>query len=85
MYNLCRLSKSRQEEAALSGVVPLLQNIVQKEPILKEFALPILCDLAHASKVCRKVLWQNGSLDFYLFLLNDPYWQANALDAILVW
>ncbi|KAG4306386.1 hypothetical protein PORY_000374 [Pneumocystis oryctolagi] len=85
MYNLCRLSKSRQEEAALSGVVPLLQNIVQKEPILKEFALPILCDLAHASKVCRKVLWQNGSLDFYLFLLSDPYWQANALDAILVW
>ncbi|KAG4303187.1 hypothetical protein PCK1_000525 [Pneumocystis canis] len=85
MYNLCRLSKSRQEEAALSGVVPLLQNIVQKEPILKEFALPILCDLAHASKVCRKVLWQNNGLDFYLFLLSDPYWQANALDAILVW
>ncbi|KTW29884.1 hypothetical protein T552_01088 [Pneumocystis carinii B80] len=85
MYNLCRLSKSRQEEAALSGVVPLLQNIVQKVPILKEFALPILCDLAHASKVCRKVLWQNGGLDFYLSLLNDPYWQANALDAILVW
>ena len=31
MFNLCRLSKMRQEDAALSGVIPLLQRIVKTE------------------------------------------------------
>jgi hypothetical protein len=85
MYNLCRLSKSRQEEAAMNGIIPVLQNIVKTERPLKEFALPILCDMAHSSKRCRGLLWQNNSLEFYISLLSDPYWQVTALDAILVW
>lgn len=85
MYNLCRLSKSRQEEAALNGIIPLLQRIVSTERPLKEFALPILCDMAHSGKVCRKILWQNKGLQFYISLLSDPYWQVTALDAIFVW
>ena len=85
MYNLCRLSKARQEDAALSGVVPLLQRVVQTERPLKEFALPILCDMAHSGKVGRKVLWQNKGLHFYVGLLADQYWAVTALDAIFVW
>lgn len=85
MYNLCRLSKARQEDAALSGVVPLLQRIVQTERPLKEFALPILCDMAHSGKVGRKVLWQNKGLHFYIGLLADQYWAVTALDAIFIW
>ncbi|KAI5802119.1 hypothetical protein FPQ18DRAFT_383141 [Pyronema domesticum] len=85
MYNLCRLSKSRQEEAAMNGIVPLLQKIVRDERPLKEFALPILCDMAHSGKHCRKILWQNDGLEFYISLLSDPYWQVTALDAIFVW
>ncbi|KAG0127125.1 hypothetical protein HOY82DRAFT_580703 [Tuber indicum] len=85
MYNLCRLSKSRQEEAALQGIIPLLQRVVSTERPLKEFALPILCDMAHSGKVCRKTLWQNKGLEFYIGLLSDQYWQVTALDAILVW
>ncbi|KAH0613167.1 uncharacterized protein H6S33_009547 [Morchella sextelata] len=85
MFNLCRLSKSRQEEAALHGIIPLLQRIVSTERPLKEFALPILCDMAHSGKVCRKILWQNKGLQFYISLLSDPYWQVTALDAIFVW
>jgi hypothetical protein len=85
MYNLCRLSKSRQEEAALHGIIPLLQRIVSTERPLKEFALPILCDMAHSGKVCRKILWQNKGLEFYIGLLSDQYWQVTALDAVLVW
>lgn len=85
MYNLCRLSKTRQEDAALNGVIPLLQKLVMTERPLKEFALPILCDMAHSGKVGRKLLWQNKGLKFYISLLADPYWQVTALDAIFVW
>ncbi|KAI9848159.1 MAG: hypothetical protein M1837_000833 [Sclerophora amabilis] len=85
MYNLCRLSKTRQEDAALNGVIPLLQRTVKTERPLKEFALPILCDMAHSGKVGRKILWQNKGLAFYISLLADPYWQVTALDAIFIW
>ncbi|KAK0363681.1 Protein kinase of the Mitotic Exit Network [Friedmanniomyces endolithicus] len=85
MYNLCRLSKARQEDAALNGLVPLLQRIVQTERPLKEFALPILCDMAHSGKVGRMVLWQNKGLQFYVSLLADQYWAVTALDAIFIW
>ena len=85
MYNLCRLSKARQEDAALNGLVPLLQRIVHTERPLKEFALPILCDMAHSGKVGRMVLWQNKGLAFYVSLLADQYWAVTALDAIFIW
>lgn len=85
MFNLCRLSKERQEDAALSGLIPLLQRIVKTERPLKEFALPILCDMAHSGKVGRKVLWQCRGLGFYVGLLADQYWAVTALDAIFIW
>lgn len=85
IYNMCRLSKSRQEDAALNGIVPLLQKIVKTERPLKEFALPILCDMAHSGKVGRRELWRNKGLIFYISLLSDPYWQVTALDAIFNW
>lgn len=85
IYNLCRLSKPRQEDAALNGIIPLLQKIVKTERPLKEFALPILCDMAHSGKVGRRELWRNKGLAFYISLLSDPYWQVTALDAIFTW
>ncbi|KAF7195760.1 Cytokinesis protein sepH [Pseudocercospora fuligena] len=85
MYNLCRLSNARQEDAALNGIVPLLQKIVKTERPLKEFALPIICDMAHSGKVGRKILWQNKGLQFYVSLLADQYWAVTALDAIFIW
>lgn len=69
----------------MNGIVPVLQNIVKTERPLKEFALPILTDMAHNGKTCRKTLWQNDGLEFYITLLSDPYWQVTALDAIFVW
>ena len=85
IFNLCRLNKPRQEKTALAGIIPILQQIVQAERPLKEFALPILCDFAHAGKVCRRLLWKHDVLGTYLNVLGDPYWQVNALDAILAW
>jgi hypothetical protein len=85
MYNLCRHNKSRQEEAALSDIIPLLKDVVQKGGPLKEFALPILCELAHSGKVARKMLWDAKGLGFYIGMLSDRNWQVTALDAIFVW
>lgn len=85
MFNLCRLSKERQESAAALGIVPLLLKIMRTDRPPKEFALPILCDMAHSGNKGRRSLWQHRGLDFYVSLLADQYWQTTALDAILVW
>ncbi|KAJ4294246.1 Protein kinase of the Mitotic Exit Network [Kalmusia sp. IMI 367209] len=85
MYNLCRHNKSRQEEAALSDIIPLLKDVVNGGGPLKEFALPILCELAHSGKVARKMLWDAKGLQFYISMLSDRNWQVTALDAIFVW
>ncbi|KAH6636802.1 hypothetical protein F5144DRAFT_488395 [Chaetomium tenue] len=85
MFNLCRLSKERQEYAASNGIIPLLLKIMKTDRPPKEFVLPILCDMAHSGSKGRRYLWQNGGLDFYVSLLADQYWQVTALDAIFVW
>ncbi|KAI1308494.1 hypothetical protein F5Y03DRAFT_90433 [Xylaria venustula] len=85
MFNLCRLSKDRQEYAAVNGIIPILLKIMKTDRPPKEFALPILCDMAHSGSKGRRYLWQNKGLDFYVSLLVDQYWQVTALDAIFVW
>lgn len=84
-YNLCRLNKSRQEEAAQAGIIPCLKRVIEASSPLKQFALPILCDLASAGKSCRNLLWQHNGLGVYVKLLEDPYFQVSALEAILSW
>ncbi|CAJ0751643.1 3713_t:CDS:10 [Entrophospora sp. SA101] len=85
MFNLCRINKSRQEEAAKAGVIPHLQYFASNKTPLKQFSLPILCDMVHTGELCRDLLWKHDGLQFYLELLIDPYWQVNALEAILAW
>ncbi|KAF2662178.1 hypothetical protein K491DRAFT_585543 [Lophiostoma macrostomum CBS 122681] len=85
MYNLCHHNKSRQEEAALSDIIPSLKEVVQQGGPLKEFALPILCELAHSGKIARKMLWDARGLAFYTSMLSDRNWQVTALEAIFVW
>lgn len=82
VYSLCRLSKSRQEEAAVAGIIPLLKRVIVTKSQLEQFALPVLCDLANASERARTQLWQNGGIQLYLGLLDDQYWRVSALDAI---
>ncbi|WWC70634.1 uncharacterized protein I206_104585 [Kwoniella pini CBS 10737] len=85
IYSMTRLSKSRQEEAASSGIIPLLKKVVQSGSQLTQFALPLLCDLASAGKGSRRLLWRHDGMSLYLDLLSHPYWQVSALDAILTW
>jgi hypothetical protein len=75
MYNLCRHNKSRQEEAALSDIIPLLKDVVREGGPLKEFALPVLLEMVNSGK----------GLAFYVSLLGDRNWAVTALDAIFVW
>lgn len=84
-FNLCRLNKPRQEEAAQAGIISCLKRVIETSSPVKQFALPILCDLASAGKSCRMLLWQHDGLSMYLKLLNDPYFQVSALEAILAW
>jgi hypothetical protein len=85
MYNLCRHNKSRQEEAALSDIIPLLKEVVREGGPLKEFALPVLLEMVNSGKVARKMLWDANGLAFYVSLLGDRNWAVTALDAIFVW
>ncbi|KAI9507778.1 kinase-like protein [Russula earlei] len=84
-YNLCRLNKGRQEEAAQAGIIPLLVRVIESSSPLRQFALPILCDLASAGKSCRMLLWQHDGLAMYIKLLTDPYFQVSAIESILSW
>ncbi|KAI0049407.1 hypothetical protein FA95DRAFT_872344 [Auriscalpium vulgare] len=84
-YALCRLNKGRQEEAAQAGIIPSLMRVIESSSPLKQFALPILCDLASAGKSCRNLLWQHDGLPMYVKLLTDPYFQVSALESILAW
>jgi hypothetical protein len=76
IYSMCRLSKARQEEAASAGIIPMLKRTIVTRSPLKQFALPILCDLANAGKAARRLLWQNDgmsskSIAFGLFLTSS--------------
>ncbi|KAF2100393.1 hypothetical protein NA57DRAFT_12354, partial [Rhizodiscina lignyota] len=85
LWNLCKHNKPRQEFAAKKGIIPLLMEAGSSGRAVKEFALPILCEMAHSGKSGRKALWANRGLQFYIRLLGDLYYQTQALDAIFVW
>ncbi|CAH0474980.1 unnamed protein product [Peronospora belbahrii] len=85
MFYLCRINRNRQTYAAQAGIIPSLIKVVQNSSPLKQFALPILCDLAHASPTARAHLWTYDSVTLFLELLEDKYWQIDAVKSISVW
>lgn len=85
LYNLCRLSRSRQGEAARSGLLPVLRQLIDGNSQLKDFALPIVCEMVNAGKEARRQLWRIDGLALYLSLLEDPYWRISSLEAIVTW
>ncbi|KAG6574716.1 STE/STE11/CDC15 protein kinase [Phytophthora cinnamomi] len=85
MFYLCRINRNRQTHAAQAGVIPSLIKVVRNSSPLKQFALPILCDLAHASPTARAHLWAYDSVTLFLELLEDKYWQIDAIKSISVW
>ena len=62
-----------------------MQALIEQGSPLKQFALPIVCDIAKASKRARAELKHHRGVQFYLGLLATEFWQEAALDALLVW
>ncbi|KAL1806815.1 hypothetical protein ACET3Z_029883 [Daucus carota] len=82
LINLCKINKRRQEQAAENGIIPHLVHYIMSGSPLKEYALPLLFDMAHASPTSREQLRAHGGLDVYLSLLEDDIWSVTALDSI---
>ena len=59
-------------------------HFIMSDSPLKQYALPLLCDMAHASRNSREQLRAHGGLDVYLSLLEDELWSVTALDSIAV-
>lgn len=85
LYNLCRIEVRRLDLAAREGIIPHLQRIILEGSHLKQFALPILCDLVRASSGAREELWRNDGVAFYINLLDEKYWQTFALNSLTYW
>ncbi|CAA7402037.1 unnamed protein product [Spirodela intermedia] len=84
LFNLCKINKRRQEQAAENGIIPHLLNFIMSGSPLRQFALPLLCDMAHASRNSREQLRAHGGLEIYLTLLEDEVWAVTALDSLAV-
>uniref|UniRef100_K3X170 non-specific serine/threonine protein kinase n=1 Tax=Globisporangium ultimum (strain ATCC 200006 / CBS 805.95 / DAOM BR144) TaxID=431595 RepID=K3X170_GLOUD len=85
MFYLCRINRNRQTHAAQAGVIPSLMKVIKNASPLKQFALPILCDLAHASPTARAHLWACDGVSLFLEMLDDKYWQMDAIKSISIW
>ncbi|PIN06315.1 MEKK [Handroanthus impetiginosus] len=84
LFNLCKINKRRQERAAENGIIPHLMQFIISDSPLKQYALPLLCDMAHASRNSREQLRAQGGLDLYLSLLEDELWSVTVLDSIAI-
>ena len=85
IFNMCRINKRRQEDAAMHGLIPHLQLLILNDTPMKQFALPILCSLAYTSAATRAELLKCGGAAFYINLLKENYWQTFALNSLAVW
>jgi secreted Zn-dependent insulinase-like peptidase len=85
MFYLCQLNASRQEQAAIAGIIPHLQAFIRRNHPLKQFAYPILFKLAKTSKRTQAELRKYHGIEFYVELLRDPYWGNHALEVLAKW
>jgi len=91
LYNLCHINRTRQEQAALAGVIPSLLHFARQgvneatAPIESQQALLLLFALVHTSRRTRTELWRNDVLTLYLGFLCDKRWQVPAFDSIVTW
>lgn len=84
---MVRKNRPRQEIAVKLDLIPFLKFVVNNNKPLKEFAVPMFCELAGSSPNTRNILLENGGIHFYMELLKDPKatFHTDALDAIAIW
>eukprot|EP00913_Durusdinium_trenchii_P010633 g9977.t1 len=83
LSNLCKLSRPRQEQAALAGAIPKLQAIVERQHPWREHAFLLLCEMTCASLATRKKLWDSNGASFLVRSLAQESTQVPALEALL--
>ena len=79
------MRRAMQEQAVSVNLVAPLMRIVTKRSPLRQFVLPVLCDLAHASTKTRAQLWAHSGVAVFLDLLEEDYWGAEAFSSLHVW
>jgi hypothetical protein len=72
LYYLTKINRMRQEAAAVAGVLPHLTRIITEKHPLAQFAIPMACDLAHASRRAQVELSRGNAIALYLSILADP-------------
>ncbi|CAN0060104.1 unnamed protein product, partial [Phaeothamnion confervicola] len=82
---------------AVATLVPLLartggpadkDRCIAEESHLKQFALQIVCDLAHTGAATRDILWAQDGVPFYLAVIDNPrdrHWHVTALRSLSAW
>ena len=93
LHNLCAMNKERQEQAAVAGLIPILVKIVAERNVAHtvqqsamKLAVPLLCDMASASRKTRELLEKHGALDAYVELISvESGWTLSALNAVGSW
>eukprot|EP00123_Amoebidium_parasiticum_P014958 comp22719_c4_seq1/m.35302 comp22719_c4_seq1/g.35302 ORF comp22719_c4_seq1/g.35302 comp22719_c4_seq1/m.35302 type:complete len:1244 (-) comp22719_c4_seq1:60-3791(-) len=85
LYNLLKVNRERQERAAVAGLVPYLMDFDSKN-VLRQFTLPILCDIGLCSRKTRDIIYNCNGLAFLFKLFEeDKNFQANVFDVFSVW
>ncbi|KAH6569053.1 hypothetical protein BASA62_005091 [Batrachochytrium salamandrivorans] len=83
---LIKMNVWRQEQAVHAGVSSHLCEISLSNNSARQFAIPILCELAHGSSKCRESLWKSDTLTvFGSLMISDVVWCTSAFEAILFW
>lgn len=85
IFNMCHIEKKRQEQAVSLGLIPHLKKVISEGSHLRQFAIPIIVQLAHASNFTRSELWKNECVPFYVDLLKENNWQGVSLMPLYTW
>jgi hypothetical protein len=84
LFSLCRVNRERLEMAAVAGITPYLQKIIDANSPLKHMALTLIFDMAHHKK-SRQELWKYKGVEFYIKIFNIDNWQDRGLEALAEW
>lgn len=95
LSHMCTASRTRQEAAAVSGVVPHLIRLASPlegppapgtpEACMRAVAVPMLCAMVHSNVRGRAALHAADGASVFLRLLPDPLYTAVALDSLATW
>lgn len=82
LNSLCKLSPARQEQAVLSGAIPVLLEELESQGKIQSLSISLLCSFVSASTACRSFLHKYKGLDSLIKLLKQ---NMPVFDCIATW